>query len=479
LALKDKVSGVREQAVLLAGGLSDKYLELVQVLLIAAKDENMRVRFNTALVLGSLEGPGVINAMALIAARDGADQWVRAGVLSGIEKRIPEFLSAFKAQKNADPIAFSLVMQDLGRLLGNGGSVADSRIFMKDVLNAPSGMDWRVSSLLGLAEGASGRAKDFSSSSKGFIYALQGEQASDLQLDNFISATSKIAENPAVASAERVRAIALLGFTDFDRANKTLQKLLDPGNPPELLLGVVSSISRLNDARGAAMLTAKQSWSAYTPRLKSAVTSALVSKTIFIKELFIAIEKGDIKGAEISSADRTRLLSSKDVQVSDQAKLLFNELEGGDRMKVYQDYKLSLSASADGSLGKAAFQKSCSACHTYQKEGGKVGPDLTGVKNQPAEALLLHILVPNYEVLPAYQSVSVTTKDGRSMSGWLVSETENSLTLRTTFGTDEAVLRKNIATLGNSGLSLMPDGLEQNITKDEMAKLIAYLKGGS
>jgi putative heme-binding domain-containing protein len=130
-------------------------------------------------------------------------------------------------------------------------------------------------------------------------------------------------------------------------------------------------------------------------------------------------------------------------------------------------------------LGKAAFQKSCSACHTYQKEGGKVGPDLTGVKNQPAEALLLHILVPNYEVLPAYQSVSVTTKDGRSMSGWLVSETENSLTLRTTFGTDEAVLRKNIATLGNSGLSLMPDGLEQNITKDEMAKLIAYLKGGS
>jgi putative heme-binding domain-containing protein len=478
MALKDKVSGVREQAVLLAGSLSGKYPELVQVLLISTKDEVMRVRFNTALVLGSLEGPGVTNALAVIAARDGADQWVRAGVLSGIEKRIPEFLSAFKAQKNADPIAFSLVMQDLGRLLGNGGSVADSRIFMKDVLNAPSGMDWRVSSLLGLAEGASGRAKDFSSSSKGFIYALQGEQASDLQLDNFISATSKIAENPAVASAERVRATALLGFTDFDRANKTLQKLLDPRNPPELLLGVVSSISRLNDARGAAMLTATQSWSAYTPRLKSAVTSALVSKTIFINELFIAIEKGAIKGAEISSADRTRLLSSKDVQVSDQAKLLFKELEGGDRMKVYQDYKLSLSASVEGSMGKAVFQKSCSACHTYLKEGGKVGPDLTGVKNQPAEALLLHILVPNYEVLPAYQSVSVNTKDGRTISGWLVSETENSLTLRTTFGTDEAVLRKNITTLGNSGLSLMPDGLEQNITKDEMAKLIAYLKGG-
>ena len=148
-------------------------------------------------------------------------------------------------------------------------------------------------------------------------------------------------------------------------------------------------------------------------------------------------------------------------------------------MKVYQEYKQNLTTSADPALGKAVFQKACSACHTYQNEGGKVGPDLTGVKNQPAEALLLHILVPNYEVLPAYQSVSISTNDGRSISGWLVSETENSLTLRTTFGTDESVLRKNIATLSNNGLSLMPDGLENTISKDEMAKLIAYLKGGS
>ncbi|HEY1062229.1 MAG TPA: hypothetical protein VGE44_11120, partial [Daejeonella sp.] len=99
-------------------------------------------------------------------------------------------------------------------------------------------------------------------------------------------------------------------------------------------------------------------------------------------------------------------------------------------------------------------------------------------KNQPADALLLHILVPNYEVLPAYQSISISTNDGRSFSGWLVSENENSLTLRTTFGTDESILRRNISSLSNSGLSLMPDGLEQSISKDEMVKLIAYLKGG-
>jgi putative heme-binding domain-containing protein len=148
-------------------------------------------------------------------------------------------------------------------------------------------------------------------------------------------------------------------------------------------------------------------------------------------------------------------------------------------MNVYQDYRKVLNAQVDPQLGKAVFQKSCSACHTYQNSGGKVGPDLTGVKNQPADALLLHILVPNYEVLPTYQSISISTNDGRLFSGWLVSENENSLTLRTTFGTDESILRRNISSINNSGLSLMPDGLEQGINKDEMAKLIAYLKAGA
>lgn len=91
---------------------------------------------------------------------------------------------------------------------------------------------------------------------------------------------------------------------------------------------------------------------------------------------------------------------------------------------------------------------------------------------------MLHTLVPNYEVYPAYQAVLVKTTDGRALSGRLLAETENSLTLRTAFGTDETILRTNINSLTNTGRSLMPEGLEQSITKDELAQLIAYLKSG-
>lgn len=479
--LTDKEGGVREQAVLLAGSMFQKHPELIQSIVSSSNDEAIRIRYNSALVLGYMEGPQVVQALAKVAARDGADKWFRAAVLSGIEKRMPEFLAAFRDQKNTEPVAFASVMKELGRLFGNGGSAEDGRILLKEVLASNGDSEWRIATILGLAEGISGRAKEFGVSPKGLLYAILGNNASgsDISaLDNFVNRALDIAGNQTEKTRLRISATALLGYTDFGRSHSALQKMMVPSTPPELLLEAISAFTRLDDPRGAAVLLEKKTWSAYTPRIKSAVVAAVVSKPTFINELFLAIEKGTITGAELSSADRMRLISDKNPEISDRAKLLFKELEGGDRMTVYQDYRKALTAQVDAKLGKAVFQKACSACHTYQNVGGKVGPDLTGVKNQPADALLLHILVPNYEVLPAYQSISISTNDGRSFSGWLVSENENSLTLRTTFGTDESILRRNISSLSNSGLSLMPDGLEQSISKDEMAKLIAYLKAG-
>ena len=480
--LADKEAGVREQAVLLAGNMSQKHPELVQSTVAASNDAAIRVRYNSTLVLGSMEGPQVVQALAKSAARDGADKWFRAAVLSGIEKRMPEFLAAFRDQKNAEPVAFASVMKDLGRLFGNGASAEASRALLQEVLASNADPEWRIATMLGLAEGISGRAKEFGTSPKGLLFAILGNNApgSDLSaLDNFVNRALDIAGKQTESTRLRISATALLGYTDFERSHSALQKMMVPSTPPELLLEAISALARLDDPRGAAILLDKKAWSAYTPRIKSAAVAAVVSKPSFINELFLAIEKGTISGAELSSADRMRLISDKNAQISDRAKILFKELEGGDRMTVYQEYKKALTAQVDAKMGKAVFQKACSACHTYQNVGGKVGPDLTGVKNQPADALLLHILVPNYEVLPAYQSISISTNDGRSFSGWLVSENENSLTLRTTFGTDESILRRNISSLSNSGLSLMPDGLEQSISKDEMAKLIAYLKAGA
>lgn len=480
-AMKDPDPGVREQVVLLAGNLCKSYPDLASLVASGSTDPAVRVRFISVLVLGSLEGQGVLPALATVAARDGADRWVRAAVMSGVGSRLPDFLKVFRAQPKKNSEAFSLVMQDLGQLFGNGASLADCRMLLEDVVTSPGDWGWRISTALGLAEGLSKRA-DFTQGKEGVLATIMGDRrtATDkLMFDKFIKQVLARSANASLPFKDRITAAALLGFADYATSSVALEKLMDARNAPELQLEAISALTRLGDIRGAEFLTQKNTWSNYTPRVKSAVIASLVSKPAFIDVLFNSIQSGIIGAAEISSMDRQRLMKHKENGIRERADILFKELEGGGRMKVYQDYRSILGEVADPKSGKAVFERACSACHTYAGVGGKVGPDLTGVRNQPADALLLHILVPNYEVLPAYQAIAVETNDGRSLSGWLMAETENSLTLKTAFGTQESILRKNVKSLTNSGLSLMPEGLEQTMTRSEVAQLIAFLKAGS
>ena len=94
----------------------------------------------------------------------------------------------------------------------------------------------------------------------------------------------------------------------------------------------------------------------------------------------------------------------------------------------------------------------------------------------PAEALLLHLLVPNHEVYPAYVLYQAETSDGQSFAGILGDETQAAVTLVLPLGKRETISRKNLKSLKASTISLMPDGLEQTMTRQERASLLAFLK---
>lgn len=471
---------VREQAIMLGEDLYARHPGLSDILIAGARDKAQRVRFSSALMLGSLEDEKAIPALAQIAAKDGQDPWFRAAVLSGIGNCLQAFLNEFRDLPTTNSPAYAEVMQDLGRLFGNAATIEGAGMLLKDMIVGQGDYSWRISTALGLVEGIGGRS-ELSISDKGLLnslLAVNPSQSDRITLENFIKEVTRRAKDEEATIRARVVATALLGYHEFETSGEVFQELLDAKNPPEIQMEAVAALSRLGDAKGGALLTKSDTWSSYTPRVKSAVIAALVSSPTFINILFLAIEDGIVGPAEVPSTQRQRLMKDKDPKISKKAAEIFKELEAGGRMQVYQDYREVLDLPADVELGKQVFQKNCSSCHTYAGEGGAVGPDLTGVNNQPADALLLHTLVPNYEVLPAYQAIAVETKDGRSLSGWLLGETDNSLTLRTAFGTEEPILRANIVAINNSGLSLMPDGLEQTMTKNDLANLIAYLKSG-
>ena len=125
--------------------------------------------------------------------------------------------------------------------------------------------------------------------------------------------------------------------------------------------------------------------------------------------------------------------------------------------------------------GRNIFQARCATCHKIGTEGHALGPDLATVRNGGKEKLLTNILDPNREVNSNYLSYLIETKDGESFSGIIVNENGNSVTLRMAGGAESVVARANIASLQSQGKSLMPEGLEEGLSQQDMADLLEFI----
>ena len=128
------------------------------------------------------------------------------------------------------------------------------------------------------------------------------------------------------------------------------------------------------------------------------------------------------------------------------------------------------------------FTKNCATCHKLGNEGHEVGPDLHGaLGNKTKDALIIDILDPNREVDPRYAVYQAITTAGRTVTGILAVETPASITLRRADRAEDTILRSQLDSLAASSVSLMPEELEKQLSKQQLADVIAYLlaqKGG-
>ena len=132
--------------------------------------------------------------------------------------------------------------------------------------------------------------------------------------------------------------------------------------------------------------------------------------------------------------------------------------------------------------GKEIFASvQCAQCHHFGKDGGNVGPDLSAVGNRfNAHDLLEAIVEPSKVISEQYASVVITMKDGGVFSGLIAEEDNHRLCVITdpVAGKKEWLRLGQIATREVSKVSLMPPGLINVLTKEEILDLIAYLASG-
>jgi putative heme-binding domain-containing protein len=97
------------------------------------------------------------------------------------------------------------------------------------------------------------------------------------------------------------------------------------------------------------------------------------------------------------------------------------------------------------------------------------------VADKPVPEIVIAVLDPNQAVDPSYTGYTAVTKDERELSGVLIAETPNSISLRMAGGAEETILRSNLKELTSSGRSLMPEGFEAGLKPQDLADLIAYV----
>jgi putative membrane-bound dehydrogenase-like protein len=150
------------------------------------------------------------------------------------------------------------------------------------------------------------------------------------------------------------------------------------------------------------------------------------------------------------------------------------------QQKKHIDEMLASARDGDIRRGQAIFNSpkaACSACHAIGYLGGNVGPDLTRIGQIRNERDLLEAIVyPSASFVRSYEPVIVSAKSGDEFSGVLRKDSADEIVLATGPNTEQRIPRGDISEMRPGTVSVMPSGLAEQLSKQEVADLLAFLK---
>jgi putative membrane-bound dehydrogenase-like protein len=274
-------------------------------------------------------------------------------------------------------------------------------------------------------------------------------------------------------------------------ANKLLAEAKDPRIVAMLhdLLGdaavrgaAIRALAAANDAQTPTRIIAK--YATLTSEEKRDAIQTLSSRPPFAAALLDAVEAGTVPRGDLSTLDVRQISELKDDALSKRLAKVWGTIRTttGDRATLIAKYKTDFApeklADANLSHGRSVFSKTCAQCHTLFDAGGKLGPNLTGGQRATLDYILENVVDPNAAVAKDFQMAIVATRDGRTVNGILLSESEDRVVIRTVTE-DVTVPAGDVRTRRVSPYSMMPEGLLDALKPDEQRDLIAYLASKS
>jgi putative heme-binding domain-containing protein len=213
---------------------------------------------------------------------------------------------------------------------------------------------------------------------------------------------------------------------------------------------------------------------------RSLAIDTMASREAYALELIKAIEDGRIDARELTAAQVRQLsaLGNEHIKSVLEAKWGVIQETPEARVASIKKWQAELTpetiAKADREAGAALFKKSCAACHKLYGEGKAIAPDLTGATRSNLEYMLMNIIDPSSVVPKQFTTSVIALQDGRVITGVVISETEQTLVIQTD-KEQLSVARSDIEETKNTGKSLMPDGMLDTLTPEQVRDLFGFM----
>jgi putative membrane-bound dehydrogenase-like protein len=474
-ALEDGDVRVRQFALRLAAPRIAKSTVVRNAVLSMTDFPSPIVRFQLARCLAAIEGPEKTAALTRLADLEARDETIGLAVVGSLGNSAGGFLQ--QLVKDYPDWRRKPSVEQMRILREAAATVATSRddhqlaacfqlIAPRDVQRVRPG---DLAMLRGFAQGIADRG--FS------LKALLADPPEGLKphlpaIDLLLAAARTIAGNRQAPVEYRIEAIDVLGAIDT-RSGPVLIELISPEHEQPLQTAAARALGD-TDAETAQSMFSR--WNELTVATRRALVSSALRSATTTSALLAAIENQRVLARELDPAVRDALLAVRDPQLEPRIKSLIEaQAAGQNRDEVVHRCSAALEKGGDQTRGAAVFEKQCLICHTLQNRGHRVGPDLSGIGARPKETILVDLFDPSRQVTPEYTAYTLLTRQGQVLSGLLVSEGATSVTLRRAEGAQDFVRRDHIEELRSTGKSLMPEGLEDTLSEQDVADLLAFL----
>ena len=213
---------------------------------------------------------------------------------------------------------------------------------------------------------------------------------------------------------------------------------------------------------------------------RPAADSLLASRASWTHLWLDSIEKTPALKEAIPLSTVRRMLLHDDKQIAASIQQLWGNVQGAttEQMKerIERFSRLINSTTGNPYNGLQIFAKQCGKCHTLFDQGGEIGPNLTTYKRDDLGNMLLNIVNPSIEIRKGYENFVVFTNDGRTLNGFIEDQDNRVVVLKGLDGQRIVVLRDEIDEMSAIRRSIMPEGILETLTEQQVRDLFAFLR---